>query len=95
MMEQYLDKPYLDRLERTPAGSLASATSLFGMVVKNEHGDYWLLHDGALRELEECHEAAQMLVRQSNGDAIGLSPIHVRRSFLDQVKVFKKAIAEL
>lgn len=94
-MKQYLDKAYVDSLEWQVAGSLASAKSVFGLIVKNEHDEFWILQDGVLRELEDYPEYGQMLVREANGNSIGLLPFDVRPTFADRIRAFKKAVADL
>lgn len=84
-MKQYLTKDYVDALEWNSAGSLASARSGFGLVVKSKAGEYWIVQDGCLRELENSVEAGQMLVRQPNGDSIGLLPFNIGLTMTDRV----------
>lgn len=71
----YLDQGLLRSLDWQPAGALSSAPSPFGLIVRNESGDYWIVRSGLLLELEFEPDAGQFLVRDPTDHShIGLIP---------------------
>lgn len=92
MAEQFLTKEYLESLQWNCAGALSSANSPFGMIVKNSHGEFWIVSSGTLCEIIHYPEHGQMLCRNANGDDIGFLPLRVKTPLKDR---FLSAIESL
>lgn len=76
----YLDQELLHSLAWQSAGSLSSAPSPFGLIVKNKTGDYWIAKDKRLWELELSPYGSQYLIRdRTSQTSIGLFPFSLGR----------------
>lgn len=79
----YLDQALLSALDWHSAGTLSSAISPFGLIVKNESEDYWIVQKEFLLKLEFESDARQFLICDFTArSSSGLTPF--RPNVLDR-----------
>jgi hypothetical protein len=85
---QYFTRAYLDSQTWQNVEGLAITHTPWGHCFKYGQG-YWLLREDTLFLLEENRESGgQMLLRYSDGNAIGLMPSEVKPEWVIQLKAF-------
>lgn len=78
MTEQFLTKEYLESLRWNCVGTLSSANSPLGIILKNSHDEFWIVSNDTLCELIYYPEHGQILYRNAKGDDIGFLPFRVK-----------------